>query len=826
MGFLRKTKLSDPIAVPFSKRSVVNLSYINDVAHYPFINHVLESDNFASPSGAAFVGVNPSWPEMLDQVTGYPNHANASGHEWGGGLKFPDSSKFDGPYVITWDGTGTLYMSAATWTESNNTGTTYTKISNGRWSNVAGQSARIIATLSSWLGAPNIFGFQFAATGGPDGFVRNFRVYRLEDESDLLAGRVFRRAYLQQIADHDPSALRVMNWSGGNDAQGMRFENRCLPNYASYGNNVNFIQSPLYGTTTGVNQYVLPSINTGVRQTPASVTHGETVICRMGSSAVGVDGPRPMTSVTSAATPRVVTSVPHGFTNAQVIMHRVAVGNGVPKLDFFPATINVINTTTYDITNLNLTGQAAFVAGQGCDCYVYVSLNVGLRGDYPIVWSTGNVGAGIFGNGYVNQNDLQTFYFDKTIIGKSDGAGNYVNGAWIFAGSGAAYGHWDGVPLEILTKLIIELNQTGPKNPISLWICYPHRMMLSIDPDYSAASNWAVKATDVILNGSTVGGVTWPGLLTGATGAMLYIEYCNEIWNTAPTFNQSHWHSWYSRTRWGTSYISKRDAHALRSTAMARDIKAAFPSEARIKIVFGMHAASGMTAGDISGNHGAWNGSSTPGTVGYNYNTDSVVVAGSWGPPKNWHDAVAPAPYFEAGPTYYAGSGAGTLTDDSHMYAGTGPYAGAPNQTQALTNFVNAMATATDGLSLTDHLARHTQFTAQMGAGQYVVQYEGAGNWSTTPGTNLYGHSLTAADEQLMIAAYRCAQMGTTLVNYFNTICAMPKTAMPSIFLSVNVGYRWSFGAPDSYGLTSTEGGVLTTCPAWVAVNARNNSVA
>ena len=57
------------------------------------------------------------------------------------GWKFPDSSKFAGPYVITWDGTGTLTMNAATWTETNNTGTTYTRSANGIWSNVAGKSA-------------------------------------------------------------------------------------------------------------------------------------------------------------------------------------------------------------------------------------------------------------------------------------------------------------------------------------------------------------------------------------------------------------------------------------------------------------------------------------------------------------------------------------------------------------------------------------------------------------------------------------------------------------------------------------------------------------
>ena len=835
MGFLRRSQSATPIPTPFSKRSVVNLSYINDVAHYPFINHILEGDNFAGPYGAPLTQGPKSWMEMIDLTTGYPNDPYCNGKVWGGSMKLPDTSKFAGPYVITWDGTGTLILNSATWTETNNVSGqpgfgTYTRVSNGVWSNVAGKSAYIIATASGFAGAPNIFPVQFSATGGADGYVRNFRVYRLADESDLLTGWVFRRAYLQQIVDHDPSALRVMNWSAGNNAQGMRFENRTLPTDPSYGNSANWLNSPVYGTTTGTNQYVLPMITTGVRQTPAALQHGEIVMCRIGSSSTGgsYGNAVPVVSVTLTATPHVVTGAPHGFVTGQLIFHDIPAGNGVPKLDRFPCTISNITSTGYDITNISLVGQAAYVANSG-GSYVYASLDVGGRkmpgdassGGYPIVFPFGATGANLFGPGYLAQNDHKVFYFDKNVIGKSDGAGNYIKGAWIFTDGGVLNAHWDGVPLEILTKLIVELNQMGPKNPISLWVCYPHRSLLSeLDPDYTSASSWSIQATNVILNGNTVGGVTYPGLLTGAPGANLYIEYANEIWNPTP---QKYYHQWYAQTRWGVQSVP--DAHALRATAMARDIRAAYPAETRIKLIMGMWAAKGCQPGADGGNYGLWNGSSTPGTDGYLYTNDSVASA--WGPPKNYFDGLAIAPYFEPGvASYYEATGTGSFVDDSAMYAGTSPYS-SPNQAQAVTNFINkAKNDPTGGPSLSQLVSIYDQFVGQVSASQFVTNYEGGPNWMAIKNNLLSdNHTITAADEAFLVNTYRSAQLGTALTDFFNTVCAKPRSAMPSIYLSVNAGYRWTLGAPDSYGTTSIEGGSLTTNPAWVALNSRNASV-
>lgn len=820
-----------------SQRSVLNVSYINDVAHYSFINHVLEGDGFVTPRGSTYIGVNPSWMELIDQTTGYPNNATASGKDFGGGLKFPDSTKFAGPYVITWDGAGTFQITQGTWTETNNTGTTYTKVSNGKWTNVAGQTAYIVANLSGWAGAPQLVGAYFTATGGTGGFARNLRIYRQADEADLLAGKVYRTAYKQQLLDHDPSAIRLMNWSAGNNDHGTRFEDRVLPTASCYGKTGgSFISSPIYGTTSGSMQYTLPFVSTGTRQTPASMTQGETVTCRIGSKFVGGPAygscPANITAISTpvGGTTRVTTATPHGFSVGMKAFHLINAGSGVPKMDRYPAAVtNVVSTTQYDIT-YSISGQTAYT-GSGGTVQAYPSLNVGARGEYPLMFDSGNTLAAAYGddgNGlYLHAESLRTFYFDKNMIGVSDGAGNYLKGAWLFDPDGGDInGHWDGIPLEILTKLFVELNQMSPAQAISMWVCYPHRGLLSIDPDYSSASNWAIQATNIILNGNTVGGIPYPGLKTGAPNAKLIIEYNNEIWNLGP--HQGYWHNWYSQSRWGVQF--KPDAYALRATCMARDIKLAYPLEAQIVLVMGL-SATGMTHGDFFGNYASWNGSSTPGDTGNYYTTDTAVVSGSWGAPKTWFNACAFAPYFEPGPTYYDGTGTGSFNDDSAMYAGTAPY-GSPNQAQAITNFINAGISSVDStVALNDHLVMQDQYIANMGTGQYVIQYEGGPNWDPTIGAHVndppgYTHLVTAANSTLMNAAYRSAQLGTAMTNYMNSMCAKSKSAMPAIYLSVNAGQRWSFATPDSYAVgSSVEGSNLTSNPAWTALNTRNSTV-
>ena len=84
------------------------------------------------------------------------------------------------------------------------------------------------------------------------------------------------------------------------------------------------------------------------------------------------------------------------------------------------------------------------------------------------------------------QGDYKTFIFDKTIAAQTDGAGNYVYGVWMFNDVGANNGHDGGVPLEICTALVNEVNAMRPARPIHMWMNIPHLGLCSMDPDYSA----------------------------------------------------------------------------------------------------------------------------------------------------------------------------------------------------------------------------------------------------------------------------------------------------------------------------------------------------
>jgi hypothetical protein len=60
--------------------------------------------------------------QSIDQ-NGWPNVTSASGQSFGGGVRFPKSSDFAGPYVITWDGDGKFALLSGTWTEASTTST-------------------------------------------------------------------------------------------------------------------------------------------------------------------------------------------------------------------------------------------------------------------------------------------------------------------------------------------------------------------------------------------------------------------------------------------------------------------------------------------------------------------------------------------------------------------------------------------------------------------------------------------------------------------------------------------------------------------------------
>src|SRR5262249_40379260 len=145
--------------------------------------------------------------------------------------------------------------------------------------------------------------------------LHSLQFYRLTDEPDLMAGKIFRAPYKKSLVDLCPSAIRFMDWVGGNNSKLTRFESRTLPSYAAYGGATNWFASPPYGETTGTNQYSLAA----VKGMPAKPVHGEIVTCRIGTGMARA-GVKNVTAV-SNSNPGRITAPKHGFATGDIIVH-------------------------------------------------------------------------------------------------------------------------------------------------------------------------------------------------------------------------------------------------------------------------------------------------------------------------------------------------------------------------------------------------------------------------------------------------------------------------------------------------------------------------
>lgn len=137
-----------------SQRTVVNLNPVADF-NYAFINHMNSADSMVSPVGTAFSATTHTFTQLIDQ-NGWPNAAEASGSNFGGGFRIPRTSDFAGPYVLDFDGDGRLSLQASgTWTEASTT------------SNAVG-NANGTTTLSGFSTVVGIApGFGITGTGVP-----------------------------------------------------------------------------------------------------------------------------------------------------------------------------------------------------------------------------------------------------------------------------------------------------------------------------------------------------------------------------------------------------------------------------------------------------------------------------------------------------------------------------------------------------------------------------------------------------------------------------------------------------------------------------------
>lgn len=307
----------------------------------------------------------------------------------------------------------------------------------------------------------------------------------------------------------------------------------------------------------------------------------------------------------------------------------------MPKMHNVPLVVELgADSTHYKLKTLggsNFDTTSFGVLSYNAASNFYVTLNAGGRGDWPISLHYGNAPIGGAGDGFLPANSYRTFIFDKTISLKSDGAGNQIFGVWMINEDGA---HNGGIPLELCTALINELNAMSPAHPIHMYMCIPYLGHSSIDPDYDASENWGVQATNIILNGNTVGGVTYSGLVNPN---WLFIEGSNETWNSngGPAVTQTFYLAYRGYCRWGTTLSDFSSMSTFRSSIAMNDIKnSAYYNSGRVKFVLagqGTQGATGINDARMDG-------------------TSYVLSDPDWigGVPFDHHDVYAIAAYLEA----------------------------------------------------------------------------------------------------------------------------------------------------------------------------------
>src|SRR5690349_15928298 len=126
-----------------TKRSVLNLNFAPGGREYALINQVA----LASPTtfGATYASGAVWNSDVLDD-DGWPTTSFTSSKEWGMEhlLQFPDSDDFDGPYVLSWEGSGRLQLLSGTWTVDAGSSSGYSAVASGIWD---GTNPRIVMTL-------------------------------------------------------------------------------------------------------------------------------------------------------------------------------------------------------------------------------------------------------------------------------------------------------------------------------------------------------------------------------------------------------------------------------------------------------------------------------------------------------------------------------------------------------------------------------------------------------------------------------------------------------------------------------------------------------
>ncbi|WP_316234658.1 hypothetical protein [Bradyrhizobium sp. SZCCHNR1020] len=783
----------------FSKRSVLNVGFSADWTNPGRWINLFQAGAQGGVNGSSW-NTGSTFMQAIG-ANGMPigQILTSASRGWGVGIRMPASLTYgdvgSGQYwVLKFKGAGqfNLFIGAGSITPQLGMSTNVSQVNSTTWKTTP-------ATVDSYF----VFNYtgpaqQFAVifqSNDPDGVgatgnIRNVAFYRKDDEADYLAGKLFRSSYKQALLAHNPGALRFMDWHGGNSSRLTRFDsNRAVPTKEYFEGAWDV--GPAYGETTGTNQYSLAAA-TGTTgnpaTTPANLIHGEVVQCRMGQAMVR-GGSKTVTAITNA-NPGAVTCAGHGFSTGDVIWHNIG---GMPKLNKFPVTITVVDVDHYTV-GIDTTTFGSFTSGSATQ---YISLNVGGRGSYPVIFADGTTMASVYGN-YVAQFDYKSFIFDKSIAALTDGAGNDVYGAWIFSDNGSNP-QYTGTPIEFCVALVNELNALSPKYPIDLWLNIPHMGISSMDNytlaapfaytsgagDYSAAANYGVQMVATVMNGAN----GYAGL---TASAQLLIEYSNETWNSGGSaFSQTPYLARRGALRWPASGAADYASMvALRSTIAAEDIKAsaAYAANAsRIKFVLsgqGTLGVSGLNTGRIDG-------------TTYFLN-DALNAWGNTTAPMTHHDYFAFAAYFDP-------SSAWDTANLATQTASWMSHGGNPTQQESdcAAYLVGMTVQASGGSETTERYASlvSVSYSAKLASyGKSVIMYEGG--WDPNVAV------ITSAFRGTSAVPY-CDGALTSGTNQITGCESGYVTALATAIASDTV-YVYGYGIPDDTKVTAAAGTTVT----------------
>lgn len=783
------------------KRGILNVNFVSNVNEYKFINSLQEGQDSLSPVGSNW-STGTVWNGLILDAGGYPctNQINAqcpftgtpnpaASKTFGGSISVPASTNYAGTYCFQGFGSGKVLLLTGTWTEQagNPCGSftgTFVKTSNGHWT----------VTDETWSGwcipitytgpVSTSISMQVTTddTNGTGHYIKGLNIYQLSDQTDLLAGKIFRAGFKQPLVSLDPSAIRFMNWLGGNEIGEFRFQDRPLPN-----NQIGFsgLYSPYVGlvpytSSSGTNQLAVASA-TGM---PVTYKHGERVAFRAGSTTTngtfgnnGSNFSQTISSISYAAgTVTVTTTGNHGFADGDTIITQLS---GVALLNWYPAVINTsgcgANCYTFSFGTV-ITGCANTAACGGFASEFY-TMNVGSRGSYPLLQYSGTANFAFFFT--LTSGSYYQFCLSKDLPGQTDGAGNWIYGAWIPCANGTGNGAQGGsarpVPLEIATALVNELNAMIPVHPINMWFVPPALGVVCnasyCDPDGDASSEYPANAVNVIMNGANgYAGLNSPAQLIVQGGG-------NELWNSA--WGQSAQFAWRGFLRWGNSTSDFDSFSELASLWQINDIKTSPYASARVHYIDAGQMVTGATLN------------------GYNY--DRITGSGlqSTGDAQNPIGSVAPityydygfavAPYVNTGTTTYntfVGTNASPGTYVTQWISDVNSFGFGSSQAQGdLTNWVTLMQTDAGNSSINSIEADLSAIatltstgTVNNGGkayGKAVAGYEGGWNptWvapsyisalsctggtvsATTVGTNGYTSNEYIAMQNTSVAGY------------------------------------------------------------------------